>query len=599
MSYSPFSLWERSDSPYRGSKSYPPYGSGVETLSDGDWFPPQPASVSDDSTISESRTPSSFDDSSSLSPPRPSSESNHQYFPPSPVTPQSQLLNPLRHPLDLLGSLHDDSPLSAAARLRWQNQMASHDYPEPFDPIHNPRMPGSEGEGGKGGGSSSAHLDNEEEGLAPVGPRPALSRSQPRRLDLDDKPQHHLALSQPASAVEQASSSATNPSSSPLFGPRDSATSAVMQGSPLSSVELPAADVTAADGGGRPAQHPTTARWVTIPQLRELVTQATGVSRSGQDGMEKPSILLGFHQDYPVHDKSVVSYLVTCESVGVAAHGGPSLTLESHSTAALRSSCPFNIAFMGEVRNASMFQPKPHELHLVDVLFDMARISSALATIVDDIPVMSNPELNNYYRDNIKLIPGQQHPYGRFGEKQIGTGFIVQLHVAVLRAKGGLICPVPPTEPVVFFTVAGSDQHPPDAASIAHPILIQPPLTLNPLYSTATRDRYPYEETPCVTSLTNVSFHHLTTVSNDIAQCHWHTAGHNISSSNSEVMTVFATSKEFSSSITPPSESVPLIYRYLSNDLNTWPSSTPHSPLREQNIMSAVIDTLQSPRQCL
>jgi hypothetical protein len=51
-------------------------------------------------------------------------------------------------------------------------------------------------------------------------------------------------------------------------------------------------------------------------------------------------------------------------------------------------------------------------------------------------------------------------------------------------------------------------------------------------------------------------------------------------------MTIFTAPTNPLSSTTGTSQTGPLVYRYLSNDLNTLPSFSANSLLREQNIMS-------------
>ena len=229
----------------------------------------------------------------------------------------------------------------------------------------------------------------------------------------------------------------------------------------------------------------------------------------------------------------------------------------------------------------------------MDVLFDMARINSSLAAILRDIPYMNHEQLACYRREVIQLIAGRPPSYGRFGEREIGTGITVQLHVELLTVERGSRCPVPPPEPVVFFTDPRYDYPSNDTTRIAHPILLPPPFISNPLYTTAQREGcYPCEQGASVLSLASVTFHHLITAST--MDAHRHTATHNINSLDSDVMTVFSTSKESLSS--PPSPD-PRTYRYLSNelnDLNTLPSSSTPSPLREQNIMSATIEFIHT-----
>jgi hypothetical protein len=424
------------------------------------------------------------------------------------------------------------------------------------------------------GGFQSMEEEEEVAAIVHYSTRRALPAR--RSLELEDAPQSQFLL-QSASVADQPISSVADshfPSSSPL-GLVHGVTSMRTQSSSLALGELPADGVSAPVGKSGQAQDSLAALWLTLPQLSDLVTQATHVESRARSGVLRPSILLGFHQSYPVvNGQSQVSFLVNWLAVESTTPHRPLLTLETPFRMSLGGVNPFSMTFQQQVAEASrLLEPRPCELHLVDVLFDMARINPALATILDHIPIMSVPQLTCYSREDIDLIPGRQHHYGRLGERKIGTGITVQLHVALLRVRGGIDCPTPPPEPVVFFTAHTSH--------IAHPILLPPPFMPNPLYSATQTGsgRYPHKQTSCSASLASVTMHHLTSVSN--GSTHWHTATHNINLSESDVMTVFVTSTEPSTA-----SSFPLVYRYLSNELNTLPSSTTYTSLREQNIVS-------------
>ena len=376
----------------------------------------------------------------------------------------------------------------------------------------------------------------------------------------------------------------------------------------------PAAGVSVADRGRGQARGSSgsTALWCTLTLLRSLLMGAT-VTAKDLSAREKdcrtPSILLGFHQDYPVvNELSQVSYLVTWESAESGVIQQSLLTLEAPLQASNGGDDPntFSTTFPQLVADASeLLEPKACQLHLVDVLFDMARINPALAAIVDNIPVMSHAQLNDYYQEHIELIAGQHSDYGRFGERRVGTGAVVQLHVALLTAKGGSnsYCPLPPPEPVVFFTAAEAERHSPHTMRIAHPILLQPPsFTRTSLYSAVDGEHYPYEDASCPASLASVTYHHLMAV--HTSGTLWHTLTHNISPPDSDVKTgtIFVTATECSSdsSASTTSASTPLVYRYLSHDLDTPSSSSTQchgdSSLREQNIMSAVMSFIRAPQ---
>jgi hypothetical protein len=449
-----------------------------------------------------------------------------------------------------------------------------------------------------GSSTGDIYLNDEEEQDLLLDGRHFAHRvsSKARQLDLEDNPQSLLLLPQCASSAEQSTSSVVNSSSSPLPEMTDGLISTCTMRKPLSVLESDpsAGGGSVVAGDQTQAQRSPPVLWCTLPQLRNLLAESTDVDRSEWERVQEPSILLGFHQDYPVvSGMSQVSYLVSWRCPGIQVIQQPPLTLEPPFQAlkGVRIPNTFYTSFPQQVTSASnLLEPKACELHLVDMLFDMARINSALATILDRIPIMSYSQLQSYHREDIDLIVGRQPHYGRFGERKIGTGILVQVHVALLRAKEGFNCPVPPPEPVVFFTAAGSHPLPYDTKPIAHPILLQSPFTHNLLYSTSRRERYPYEATSRAASLASVTFHYLTAVSKTDA--HWYTATHNVSPAKSDVMTVFVAPTESSSSTTPAP--VPLVYRYLTAELNNLPSSSTHNTLREQNIMSAVI---HAPRQ--
>ena len=395
------------------------------------------------------------------------------------------------------------------------------------------------------------------------------------------------------------SSSATATPCARLFS---SVTSASTQSASTGGDELhgAAASVLIHDQPQRQSSAGSAVRWLTVPQLSQLLMDSTQVDEVDRSMWRKtlaPVILLGFHQDLPVvSNVSQVSYLVRWGSVG----SHPSqhlLTLEPpfFSSGVVN---PFVNDFPQQVTNGSnSLQPKAQELHLVDVLFDMAHIGPPFAGLLDHIPIMSDEALALYDRKNVELIPDQQHRYGRIGKRN-GTG-IVQLHVTFLRAKAGTRCHIPPHEPVVFFTAVASDPQPFDA----NPPSLHPPI-LNPLERTVLREGYTNEQTHCAASLAAVTFHHLsqTAVSNQTP--HWYIATHNTNKADSDVMTVFVTSADpastnSSSTVTtstpPPPPPTPLVYRYLSNDLNVLSSVSPNNTLREQNIMSAVSRSTHTP----
>jgi hypothetical protein len=449
------------------------------------------------------------------------------------------------------------------------------------------------GEGEESGGIGSDDLSGMKESSTALGPhRPRAAREL-----LPDSPQSqsHLHPQSASAAAQQFTSSAVDLSSSPQFGwPNDRSSMRYMPKSPFN--DLPAAAAAgvsvAASDCGQP-QSPTVASWLTLPQLRERLTKAVEVDVHPQEGdpvQQRPSITLGFQQAYPItNGNSQPSYLVIWPGVG--AHQGPVVTLESPFKADPAVANPFFSSYPQEVERAStLLEPNPTQLHLVDVLFDMARINPSLAAILPNIPYMNRSQLGGYQREVVEVIPGRRPDYGRFGERVTGSGIIVQLHVEVLTVRELSSYPVPPPEPVVFFTNTRSDHPFNDTTQIAHPILLPPPFISNPLFTTAQRERcYPYEQRASVLSLASVTFHQLRTAST--TDVHWRTATHNINSLESDVMTVFSTSKESRSS--PPS-SDPRTYRYLSNELNdlsTLSSSSTHSKLREQNLMSAVIES--------
>jgi hypothetical protein len=269
----------------------------------------------------------------------------------------------------------------------------------------------------------------------------------------------------------------------------------------------------------------------------------------------------------------------------------PVLTLEPpfHKVNGIEVTNSFFTSYHQQVDDASrLLYPKACDSHLVYVLFDMTLLNQTLATILDHIPVMSDSQLECYDSEFVKLIAWQQQPYGRCRERKIGVGVTVQLRVALLRVRGGINCPAPPPEPVVFFTTVSAG-----TAPIAYPILLPAPFIPNPLYTASQREDRLYEQSPYAASLASVTLHHLKTESESDSALHWHTATHNSIPSASDVKTVFIAPAD-SSSVTTAT-SAPLVYRYLSNNLNTLQSSSP-IPLREQNIMSAVIDTFTRAR---
>jgi hypothetical protein len=439
------------------------------------------------------------------------------------------------------------------------------------------------------GGAVRSLNEKEEEEVSPTKPCPAA-----RRLDMGSAVESQHSQSLPSSLSSSASSGAQSTSSAAAssFPMSTFSLTGVVAGERSSPVSngLPAAGVSAATGVSEQLQCRTAVVWLTLPQLRDVVARVADANRSGGAGVKLRNVLLACHQDYPVvNGKSQVSYLVTW--AGVAGDEGHArVTFEAPFCGDSAAVNPFFTSYLQQAMKASgRLEPNPAQLHLVDVLFDMARIHPSLAAILNYIPIMTHEQLELYTKEDIELIAGR-HPryihYGRFGERNIGKGDTMQLHVALLKARVGSNSPdAPPPEPVVFFTTTTeSNRHSPASMEIAHPILLPPPFIPNPLYTTAQRGGYPYEHRFCAASLASVTFHHLTSVSGD---AHWHTATHNLSSTDSNVMTVLSTSKE---SLSAPPSSDPRIYRYLSNELNVLFSSSTHGPLRERNLMSAAIN---------
>jgi hypothetical protein len=532
----------------------------------------------------------------------PSSSPHSSFYQSSPVTKSSSVnrtppsISPSAYPyLSGLGFTPPSSGSSVSmgpSSCQWPP--SSSIDPGEFDPL---TLPDDEE------GKSSANGKEEDRKGAPVGRPPAQGHIRPRSLDLAavDYPytQYRSPLFHSPSAAEQPSSSAVGVSSSPQPMLTSSGATS-MCGQRQSAFSSPAAGSVAGDSGQ--LRNSTAAVWLTLPDLRRAVTASTEVYSMPLDEVQTtpPGILLGFHQDYPVvNGHSQVSYLVTWP--GIVAGQGPLVTLELPFRENSVTVNPFFTFFQGQVNSASeLLQPNPHHLHLVDVLFDMARINSHLAAIIDRIPVMALSELECYERAVTELIKGQppHHRRCRFGERNIGQGITVELHVEQLLLKAkfkGSNSPAPPCEPVVFFTATRSDRHSPNPAQISHPILLPPPFIPNLLYATPSTGADRYEQRPSAESLASVTFNHLKTVSHTDA--HWHTAARNLSPSQSDVMTVFSTSKESSSSTTEAP--VPLIYRYLSNELNTLPSSSARAMPRERNIMSAAIINTPDPSRTL
>jgi hypothetical protein len=292
-----------------------------------------------------------------------------------------------------------------------------------------------------------------------------------------------------------------------------------MPASSLMSDGLPAPNLSTAASNQGQAQCSPALRWCTLPYIRTLVRQAVDKGKRSGPLIEQPSFLLGFHQDYPiVVGKSQMSYLVSWRSTDLCQQQ-PILTLESPfiNSESTDIANPLFTLFHREVEKASVqLTPKPSETHLVDVLFDIAHLNPHFAAIVDQIPIISDSQLECYYREDITLTARQDRHYGRFGEKKIGTRLTVQLQVAVLKVRGGIInCPAPPAEPVVFFTIPAVQLggHQLNTMPLAHPILLPPKFIVDPLYNTgANSESYLYGQTSSL-SLASVTFHHLKTAS--------------------------------------------------------------------------------------
>ena len=351
-----------------------------------------------------------------------------------------------------------------------------------------------------------------------------------------------------------------------------------------------------------PSQSSSPVEWYTLRQLRVEVAKATASNADshscrGKVGLAQSTILLAFHEDCPVNEQSRLTY--TVKWPGENTHSRAEVTMERPFLSEESSSLnPPSSSTLRPVGVTSKVDPTAGNVHLVDVLFDLARLNPTLAAIVGNIPLMSNSQLMEYSREDVTLFAGRllPHSHGRIGERRIGTGDVVQVHVALLYPVGMLRsgCLPPPPEPVVFFTTATAP------VTVAHPVLLQdqPSLLSNPLYTTAQSvgEGYSQGEQSCIpraVSLASVTFRHMTPIPH--AEACWYTATHNLDPSNSDVKTIFVALPESSpSSLTTPTS---VVYQYLSNDLNTLSSSAiiPHS-LRDQNIRSAAF--IYSPTSC-